>query len=87
MGCYKGADFLFADEVTSSIDPDRHRRVMEELVNQCDTVICITHSRDDLPLFHRVIIMENGRSAADDIPDRIGQTAAYQRWLCGGNAR
>lgn len=86
-GCYKGADFLFADEVTSSIDPDRHRRVMEELVNQCDTVICITHSRDDLPLFHRVIVMENGRIAADDVPDRIGQTAAYQRWLSGGNER
>lgn len=79
--CYKGADFLFADEVTSSIDPDRRQRVMEELVNQCDTVICITHNQEYLPLFHRVIIMENGRIVADDTPDKVEQTAAYQRWL------
>lgn len=82
-GCYKDAEILFADEATSSIDLSRHQKIMEDLVRQCDTIICITHDPKFLSLFDRIIIMENGMIAADDILDKIENTAAYQKWLCG----
>lgn len=82
-GCYKNAEILFSDEATSSIDLSRHQKIMEDLVRQCDTIICITHDPKFLSLFDRIIIMENGMIAADDILDKIENTAAYQKWLCG----
>lgn len=45
-GYHKGFDILFVDEVTSSIDSDRHRKVMERLVTQCSTIICIRHNQE-----------------------------------------
>lgn len=83
-GCYKGADILFGDEVTSSIDLNKHQKVMKELVNQCNTVICITHNQEYLSLFNRIIIMENGKIVADGTFDKIEKTMAYQKWLYGG---
>lgn len=82
-GCYKNADVLFCDEVISSIDPSKHQRIMDNLVNKFNTVICITHKRDFLELFDRIIIMENGKIVSDDTLDKVKNTIAYRRWLFG----
>lgn len=54
-GIYGNAELLLADEPTSHLDPEASREVMKHLVENVNTCVVITHDKNLLGLFDRVI--------------------------------
>ena len=67
--------YMICDESTSMLDPTSRRRVLS-CVKQLNknlglTVIWITHYMDEAAQADRVIVLDNGRIAADDTPSQV----------------
>ncbi len=68
-------DVLFLDEPTTGLDPEARRRqwaIIEDLAASGGTVLLTTHYLDEAQhLASRVIVLADGRVAADATPDQI----------------
>ncbi len=68
-------EMLFLDEPTTGLDPEARRRlwaVIENLTAAGTTVLLTTHYLDEAQrLARRVIVLANGRVAADATPDEL----------------
>ncbi len=68
-------EMLFLDEPTTGLDPEARRRlwtVIENLTAGGTTVLLTTHYLDEAQrLARRVIVLANGRVAADATPDEL----------------
>ena len=66
---------LFLDQPTTGLDPEARRRlwsVIENLTTGGTTVLLTTHYLDEAQyLAHRVIVLADGRVAADASPDEL----------------
>ncbi|MDR0283704.1 MAG: energy-coupling factor ABC transporter ATP-binding protein, partial [Propionibacteriaceae bacterium] len=65
------------DEPTTLLDLKNKYRVMEVIAALPQPVVVITHDLDALAGFDRVIVLDQGRVAADDTP--APALAAYRR--------
>ena len=68
-------EMLFLDEPTTGLDPEARRRlwtVIENLTAAGTTVLLTTHYLDEAQrLANRVIVLADGRVAADATPDEL----------------
>jgi ABC-2 type transport system ATP-binding protein len=68
-------EMLFLDEPTTGLDPEARRRLwtaIENLTSEGGTVLLTTHYMDEAQhLASRVIVMADGRVAADATPDEL----------------
>lgn len=64
---------LIADEPTASLDSKAATKVMKLLMEEYKTGVVVTHNMEHLNYFKRVIVIENGRVIADDVPSNIIQ--------------
>lgn len=66
----KNARLLLLDEATSSVDPDTELRIYQHIFRrfQGRTVLASIHARHLLPMFDRVLHMENGRLTGAVVP-------------------
>lgn len=66
---------LILDEPTAMLDPSGRNEVMKTIKKlnktQGMTVVLITHYMEEAALCDRVIIMEKGRIAMDDVPKKV----------------
>ena len=76
-------DIYLLDEPTASMDDEQERRciqVMQELVDEGNTLIVVTHKPNLLPLVSRIVIVANHTLAMDGPRDavlqRLAQTGA-----------
>jgi biotin transport system ATP-binding protein len=65
------------DEPTTLLDLRNTRRIMEVIASLDQSVIVVTHDLDSLASFDRVLVLDQGRVAADDAP--APALAAYRR--------
>lgn len=68
-------DYMIFDEGTSMLDPSARRRIINCVMDlKRDTgigIIWITHYMEEAADADRVIILDNGHIAADDIPEKV----------------
>ncbi|MDR0959828.1 MAG: energy-coupling factor ABC transporter ATP-binding protein [Propionibacteriaceae bacterium] len=69
------------DEPTTLLDLRNKHRVMETIVGLSQQIVVVTHDLDLLDRFDRVILIDEGRVAADGAP---GETVAFYRKLILG---
>lgn len=66
---------LILDEPTAMLDPSGRSEVMKTIKklnkNRGMTVVLITHYMEEAALCDRVIVMEKGRIALDDVPKKV----------------
>lgn len=72
---------LVADEPTTLLDAPNARRVATMFATMEQQLIVVTHQLELLGGFDRVIVIDRGRVAADDVPARAIE--AYQRLWAG----
>jgi len=70
-------EVLVCDEPTTLLDLRNTRRVGELLATLAQQVVLVTHDLDQLSGFDRVIVIDEGRVVADDLP--APALAAYRR--------
>ena len=66
---------ILLDESTAMLDPVGRREIMDTVLRlnreQGLTVVLITHHMDEAALADRVVVMDEGRIAKDDVPERV----------------
>lgn len=62
-------DVIVADEPTTLLDARNARLISEQFDSMSQQVIIVTHQLSLLERFDRVIVLEEGRIVADDVPD------------------
>jgi energy-coupling factor transport system ATP-binding protein len=65
---------LIFDEVTSMLDPDAGKAVLErikKLQKKGKTIVYITHNLEELHAADRIIVMEKGRIVLEGEPERV----------------
>ena len=62
--------YLVLDEPTTLLDLRNTRRIAAALDALAQTVLCVSHDLDLLEGYDRVIVFDEGRIVADDIPSR-----------------
>jgi biotin transport system ATP-binding protein len=70
---------VVADEPTTLLDARNARRITELLMSMSQQVIVVTHQLELLAGFDRVVVIEDGRVAADGTPDAA--LGAYRELL------
>jgi biotin transport system ATP-binding protein len=63
-----GPSIVVADEPTTLLDARNTRLITELLVSLSQQVIVVTHDLDVLDGFDRVLVIDEGRVVADDVP-------------------
>jgi len=66
-----GPSILVLDEPTAELDPDGAVSVatmLDDLAAEGTTILCVEHARDILARSDRVIVLDAGRTIADDTP-------------------
>jgi biotin transport system ATP-binding protein len=74
-------EIIVFDEPTTLLDLRNKHHIMDQIWNLDQQVIVITHDLDLLADFDRVIVLDQGRVAADDKP--ASALAAYRRLVLG----
>lgn len=72
---------MLADEPDSLFQASTRMFVIENLLKYADTVIVVTHHKEYLKMFSRVLLMKNGRIVVDDTPERVVNTPEYMEWI------
>lgn len=85
----RNPDILILDEATSQIDLESerliHQALRQFLVGR--TGVMITHRASTLALADRIIVIEQGRVAAEGHHDELQHTNRFYRSLCGNENR
>lgn len=68
------------DEPTAPMDEFGARRIWDVLFRELAgrTVICVTHDLDALDRFDRLILVLRGAIAAEGVPEKVKQSAAFR---------
>lgn len=61
-------EYVVLDEPTTLLDWPNRRKLMDALTALEETVVLVTHDLDTLTEFDRVLVVHEGRIAADDAP-------------------
>lgn len=73
-------DYMIFDEGTSMLDPAARKRIIKCVMDlKSETgigIVWITHYMEEAANADRVIILDNGKIAADDIPEKVFSNAA-----------
>lgn len=73
-------DYMIFDEGTSMLDPAARKRIIKCVMDlKSETgigIVWITHYMEEAADADRVIILDNGKIAADDIPEKVFSNAA-----------
>ncbi len=81
---YRNPEILILDEATSALDPESEQKVNETIQwfhGQKKTVIYITHRLSTLKGCHRVILLKDGKLAAQGSHENlIAEHAEYAKW-------
>lgn len=72
---------IVADEPGASLDNQMGEQVVKEIISAGETVLVVTHHTSHIKYFDRVIVMEDGRIAADLSLDELRQHYFYDKWL------
>ncbi|MFW2590191.1 ABC transporter ATP-binding protein [Sagittula sp. SSi028] len=74
-GLAKQASIYIFDEVTSALDPENERAIMESVIAALEgaTLIFVTHRPSTLAYVERVMIMSEGQLVANDTPAALAQ--------------
>ena len=69
---------LILDEPTSQLDPiaaGEFLKTLEKINRELGTTVILTEHRleDAFPLADRVVVMDNGKIIADDVPEKVGK--------------
>lgn len=70
-----------ADEPDSSVQSSVGSKIISNIVEQADTAIVVTHHAECLHMFTRVLILNCGMIIADDTPETIIDSYAYNEWI------
>lgn len=79
-GSMHKAPLLVADEPTAGLSAAQGNRILSELLSAYDTCVVTTHQKEHIPLFTRVIVMQDGRMQADLPADDFLSSQWYARW-------
>jgi ABC-type bacteriocin transporter len=84
---YRNPEILILDEATSSLDPESEQKVQEAIQWFCDqkkTIIFITHRLSTVKNCHRIILLKDGKLAAQGSHETlIAENGEYARWREG----
>ena len=76
---------IVLDEPTAMLDPKGRREVMDTILRlnreKCITVVLITHHMDEAAMAQRIVIMAEGKIAADGTPSEIFSQVALLKKL------
>lgn len=74
-GLAKQASIYIFDEVTSALDPENERAIMESVIAALEgaTLIFVTHRPSTLAYVERVMVMSDGQLVANDTPAALAQ--------------
>ncbi len=72
-------DILVADEPTTLLDLRNSREIAARLAALPQQVVLVTHDLDLLASYERVLVVDDGRIVADDVP--TGALAYYRRLM------
>lgn len=75
-------DVIVADEPTTLLDLRNRGLVAETFAGLPQQLVVVTHDLDLVAEFDRVLVVDDGRVVADDVPARA--LAAYRRLALGG---
>jgi len=81
---YREADLILFDEATSALDTVTEREVISAVENLSDTktVLMIAHRLSTVKLCDRILVLNRGRIAGFDTPDRLeAENSHYQKLL------
>ena len=72
-------DVLILDEPTAQLDPiaaGEFLKTLEKINRELGTTIILSEHRleEAFPISDRIIVMDNGRIIADDVPNKVGKT-------------
>jgi ABC-2 type transport system ATP-binding protein len=88
MGLVHAPPLLFLDEPSTGLDPQNRARLQEHIVNlraeRDATVVLTTHYLDEADaMAERVVVIDHGRTIADDTPARLKAELAGDRITLG----
>ncbi len=75
-------NILFLDEVTSGLDAGTDKKMMQlfsELASEQKTIICVTHSLENIDVCHLVLLLHHGRMVYFGPPEGAKQHFGVQR--------
>lgn len=72
---------LVADEPTSGLSIAQGEEVIQEMLSQSNTAVMVTHHPAQLQYFNRIILLEDGKIAADGSLQSISSEPAFHRWM------
>lgn len=79
-GLIHGAEIVFADEPTASLDNLNGEKAMNMIVENASTLIAVTHNPQYVCLFDRVLVLSDGHIVADANPIDIQKNPFYKEW-------
>lgn len=74
------ASILLADEPFSGVQSRVGDMILRNILNAAETVVVVTHSPEHLALFDRIILMENGRVAAQGKLEALQGRTEFIKW-------
>lgn len=80
-GLVHKVDILIADEPTASLDNKIGNTVIYEITSPNSTIIVMTHNKEQLKFFDKIIIMNNGIIVADLDKGKLNINEYYKEWL------
>lgn len=74
------SEILLADEPTSSLDYENSKNIIHKILNYNGTCIIVTHDKDQIKYFDRIIMLKNGEKVLDGKYNEIKETEYFKNW-------
>lgn len=74
------SDLLIADEATSALDIGLRNFYLDEILSSSSSLIFITHDKNILNRFDRIILLQNGKIVTDGNYSHVSSTPCFQKW-------